>query len=93
MTYRNTRPEGFRTDASVNARWRTLHRGGARQHDTDISRVWFGSRDAALSAGEDRAILERRAEEASENEGMAEHSEKSRDPARWDRERRVRSAG
>jgi hypothetical protein len=34
---------------------------------------------------------DRAAEERSEDDGMAEHSDKSRDPARWAAERHVRS--
>ena len=46
-----------------------------------------------FSRGRLLAHLDRLAEEASENEGMAEHATKASDPIRWERGRLMRSGG
>ncbi|MEI9904042.1 MAG: hypothetical protein WDN06_08680 [Asticcacaulis sp.] len=46
-----------------------------------------------LSRGQLLARLDRLAEEASENEGMAEHAAKAVDPIRWESGRLERSGG
>jgi hypothetical protein len=46
-------------------------------------RRWFGAGSPENLRQEKRSGFDQRAEEASENEGMAEHAEKSDDPQLW----------